>query len=185
MKIKFASLFAILFILIKADAQFALSAKIHGNYNLSNKQYFRIESGLAPELNAKWLTKSTAWGLHYQRINWFLSEEYISSMRTHLIEISFGLHKKVIKDHRMEFGFHFGHAANRIRFDLDKRPDTFGYTDDFIWKNLSYAFEIEFQHTSSVLASIGYRRVIGNSTMPEPNPVYLTAGFGYRYIQKK
>jgi hypothetical protein len=166
------------------NAQFAFSAKINGNCNLGNNDYFRIESGLAPELNVKWLTKSSAWGLHYQRIAWFLSEQYVSSMRTHLIEISFGIHKKVIKDHRIECGFRFGHADNKIRFDIEKRPDTFGYTDDFIWKNLSYAVEVEFQHSSGILVSTGYRRFIGNSTMPDPNPVYVAAGLGYRYIPK-
>jgi hypothetical protein len=37
MKAKLSVLFAFLFVLLKADAQFSLSAKINENYNLSGK----------------------------------------------------------------------------------------------------------------------------------------------------
>lgn len=169
---------------LNSDAQFSLSTRIYGNYNVANSYYFRVESGIAPELFTRYSGRQIGVGLRYQRISWFLDEEYVASARTHLFEFSIGLLKSIKKKHPISLDFGFGHAGNIIRFDQSKLPELVGYRNDFIWRNLTWTLELVYRHSSGIETALGYRRFIGNEQMPSHNILYYFVGLGYRFAKK-
>ncbi len=165
-------------------AQIAFSGRLNGKFCTSKNEVIRITSGIAPEVSIQWISKTLLLGIHYQYVFWDTQEEYVSVMRSQIIEFSFGFRIPIKEQLSFEPRFVLGRMWNIVRFDQEKQPNALKYNADFTWTNIEVGVMFDLEHQSGIIGSVGFRSFVGTATMPDTNPRYLNVAIGYRLKMK-